>query len=240
MDATAMLSEIPTRAVRWLPCFRIIASRFPTIHLYERVADPTDWEALYALEALTNPRLREELGEIERVPHEDRAFGPGASVIMAPFIYLNPAGGRFSDGTFGAFYAARTLATAVAETRYHREAFLRATGQGPIEVTMRSYHADVTAKFHDVRGRSASLVGIYDPDSYASSQMLARKLRHEGSNGIVYDSVRDARGQCVAIYRPRLIRNLRQGVHLRYAWDGKQIAQVYEMRPVAGCDDGDQ
>src|SRR5688572_20442566 len=108
--------KIPTRMLRWLPCFRIIASRFPTIHLYERVADAADWDALYALESLTNPRLQEELGALGKIPREDRTFGPGASVVMAPFIYLNPDGGRFTDATFGAFYAARSLATAIAET----------------------------------------------------------------------------------------------------------------------------
>jgi hypothetical protein len=34
----------------------------------------------------------------------------------------------------------------------------------------------------------------------------------------------------MAIYRPRLIQNLRQGVHLRYVWDGGRISRVYELR----------
>ena len=37
-------------------------------------------------------------------------------------------------------------------------------------------------------------------------------------------------GECVAVFRPRLVQNVRQSVHLRYAWDGTSIAQVYEMR----------
>ena len=37
-------------------------------------------------------------------------------------------------------------------------------------------------------------------------------------------------GECVAIFRPRLVQNVRQSVHLRYAWDGTSIASVYEMR----------
>ena len=36
--------------VRWQPCFRVISSRFPPIHLFERVAGAEDWEALYSLE----------------------------------------------------------------------------------------------------------------------------------------------------------------------------------------------
>ncbi|MFX8668676.1 RES domain-containing protein, partial [Acinetobacter baumannii] len=76
------------------------------IHLFERVADPADWDALYWIESLTHPRIRDEVGDIELVPREDRVFGPGATVIMAPFTHLDPAGSRFADGTFGAFYAA--------------------------------------------------------------------------------------------------------------------------------------
>jgi RES domain len=215
--------------VRWQPCFRVISSRFPPIHLFERVASEEDWEALYWLESLTNPRLRDEVGEIELVPREDRVFGPGASVIMAPFTHLNPEGSRFADNTFGVFYAAASLDTSIAETRYHRELFLRATRQGRLELDMRTYLVDVAASFHDIRGKRDQMSDIYDPDSYAASQKLARALRQSGSNGIVYDSVRHASGQCLAVYRPRLIQNCRQGTHLRYVWDGERIGQVYAL-----------
>jgi RES domain len=216
--------------VRWQPCFRVISSRFPPIDLFERVASPEDWEALYWLESLTNPRLRDEVGEIELVPKEDRVFGPGASVLMAPFTHLNPEGSRFADDTFGAFYAAASLDTSIAETRYHREVFLRATRQGPLELDMRTYLTDVAANFHDIRGKRDRMPDIYDPDSYVASQKLARALRLAGSNGVVFDSVRHAGGQCLAIYRPRLIQNCRQGTHLRYVWDGARISQVYALR----------
>jgi hypothetical protein len=230
-----MDSNTPALAVsevRWQPCFRVIPSRYPTIHLFERLADPADWDALYWIESLTNPRLRDEVGDIELVPREERAFGPGGSVIMAPFTHLDPAGSRFADGTFGAFYTAAHLATSIAETCHHREVFLRATREGPLELDMRSYLADVTARFHDIRGQRTQLPDIYDPDSYSSSQVLGRKLKRGGSNGIVYDSVRHPGGQCLAIYRPRLIQSLRQGVHLRYVWDGSRISRVYELRQV--------
>jgi hypothetical protein len=216
--------------VRWQPCFRVISSRFPPIHLFERVAAAEDWEALYWLESLTNPRLRDEVGEIELVPPQDRVFGPGASVIMAPFTHLNPEGSRFADDTFGAFYAAASLDTSIAETRYHRELFLRATHQPPTEIDMRTYLCDVAASFHDIRGKKDELSDIYDPDSYAASQKLARTLKRAGSNGVVYDSVRHAEGECLAVYRPRLVQNCRQGTHLRYIWDGERISHVYALR----------
>jgi hypothetical protein len=226
----SVVAALAVSEVRWQPCFRVIPSRYPTIHLFERVADSADWDALYWIESLTNPRLRDEVGDIELVPREERAFGPGGSVIMAPFTHLDPSGSRFADGTFGAFYAAAQLATSVAETCYHREVFLRATREGPMEIDMRSYLADVTAWFHDIRGRGAQMPDIYDPGSYVASQAFGRSLTQNGSNGVVYDSVRHPGGHCLAIYRPRLIQNLRQGVHLRYVWDGGRISQVYELR----------
>jgi len=226
---TASYPALTVGEVRWQPCFRVISSRFPPIHLFERVANAEDWDALYWLESLTNPRLRDEVGEIELVPREDRVFGPGTSVIMAAFTHLNPEGSRFADNTFGAFYTAASLDTSIAETRYHRELFLSATHEKPIELDMRTYLCDVAASFHNIRGKQDQMPDIYDPDSYTASQKLARALKLAGSNGIVYDSVRHP-GECLAVYRPRLIQNCRQGTHLRYIWDGKRISQVYALR----------
>ena len=225
-------SDITARAVRLSPCHRIVASRLPTIHLFERVADPADWDALYKLESLTNPRLREQAGDISLVPVADRVSGPNASVIMAPFTHLAPQGTRFTDGHFGAYYAAESVDTAIAETRFHRENFLRATSQPPLELEMRCYLADVACELHDLRGRRDELPDVYDPGSYAASQQVGRELRDVGSNGIAFESVRRRGGQCVAVFRPRLIQNVRQSVHLRYAWDGNSIASVYEMRAI--------
>jgi hypothetical protein len=225
-------SDITARAVRLSPCHRIVASRLPTIHLFERVADPADWDALYKLESMTNPRLREQVGAISLVPVADRVSGPNASVIMAPFTHLAPQGTRFTDGHFGAYYAAESIDTAIAETRFHRENFLRATNQAPLELEMRCYLADVACTLHDLRGRRDELRDVYDPHSYGVSQKLGRELREAGSNGIAFDSVRRPGGQCVAVFRPRLVQNVRQSVHLRYAWDGHSIAHVYEMRAI--------
>jgi hypothetical protein len=226
------MAHYTVRAVRFTSCNRIVASRLPTIHLFERVADPADWDALYKLESMTNPRLREQVGELSVVPVADRVSGPNASVVMAPFTHLSPQGTRFTDGHFGAYYAAESVETAIAETRFHRENFLRATAQPPLELEMRCYLADVACELHDLRGLRAKLKDIYDPASYAASQKLGRELRNDGSNGIAFDSVRRPGGECVAMFRPRLVQNVRQGVHLRYAWDGASITRVYEMRAV--------
>ena len=84
------MDALTTAQVRWQPCYRIVASRFPPISLFEDVADPADLEAVYAIEAMTNDRLRQEVGDISLVPVEDRVVGPGSTPIMAAFTHLNP------------------------------------------------------------------------------------------------------------------------------------------------------
>ncbi len=96
---------------------------------------------MYAVEALTNSRLRDAVGDITLVPKSERVTGVGASWLMAPFTHLSPTGARFSTAAFGAYYAAFELDTAITETVYHRERFLRATDEAPIEIDMREIRA---------------------------------------------------------------------------------------------------
>ena len=96
----------PVSRIEWKPSWRIIPSRFPPISLFERVTEPDDLDAIFELEAITNPRLRNEVGDISMVPPEDRVSGPGSSIIMSAFTHLNPEGSRFTDGTYGVYYAA--------------------------------------------------------------------------------------------------------------------------------------
>jgi hypothetical protein len=217
-------------SIVWKPSFRIIPSRFPPINLFERVADPADWDALIELESLTNPRLRDEVGDISLVPAADRVSGPGASAIMAAFTHLNPEGSRFTDGTYGVFYCTPDLDTAIAETRYHRERFMNATKQEPQHLDMRVYLTDLEADLHDIRGQQALRPLVYHPSDYSAGQVLARQLRGQGSNGIVYSSVRRDGGECAGVIRPRALSNCRQERHLAYVWDGTRVRDVYEKR----------
>src|SRR5687768_16700070 len=179
---------------------------------------------------MTNDRLRDEVGALNLVPPEDRISGPGTSPIMAAFTHLPPYGSRFTDGSFGVFYAGRTLDTAIAETKHHREAFLRATSESRIELDMRAYAVDLDTMLHDIRGMKDTISEVYDPSSYVASQALAIEIRTSGSSGLAYDSVRNTDGECVAIFKPRVLSNCRQERHLTYVWDGSSISTVYEKR----------
>jgi RES domain-containing protein len=216
------------RRVRWQQACRIVPTRYPAVNLFDRVADAADFDALYALEAMTNERLREELGQVERVPRAERVFGNGSGPIMAAFTHVNPLGSRFSDGRHGVFYAARERATAVAETRHHHARFLAATGQGPMHLPMRLYSVAIDARLHDLRPAGAVEAAVLDPDDYAAAQALGLRLHAAGSAGVVYPSVRHARGQCAGLFKPRGASACLHAAFLLYAWDGSVFTDIYE------------
>ena len=213
----------PLKRIRWSHAYRIVPSRFPPVGVFDRIADPADLDAVFAIEALTNPRLREEAGALKRVPRGRRISGPGSTPVMAAFTHLNPEGSRFSDGSWGVFYAARSVATAVEETVHHRQRFLAATAEPACELSMRCYRTSLDSRLHDLRG---GWTVAHDPDSYVASIALARALRAADSNGLVYDSVRHRGGECLAAFFPDVVAPCVQAQHLIYRWDGARIAQV--------------
>lgn len=216
------------RRVQWAQACRIVPTRYPSVFLYDRVADADDFDALYALEALSNERIRDELGQIERVPRDQRLFGPGSGPIMAAFTHVNPNGSRFSAGSYGVFYAARDRTTAVAETRYHHARFLAATAQPAMHLPMRLYHVAIDARLHDLRPAVAVPPAVYDPDDYSVARSLGARLHAAGSAGVAYRSVRQPRGQNVGLFTPPGASQCLHAAHLLYAWDGQAFVDIYE------------
>ena len=222
--------RIPVVRCTWHPSYRLIPSRYPTVALYDAIADPADLEVVFAIEALTNARIRDELGDLRLVPPEERVSGAGSTPVMAAFTHLNPDGSRFSDGSYGVFYAAQTLDTAIAEVSHHRAAFLARTEEPAIDVDLRLIAAPVDADLHDLRELGPAGAGLFDPNFYAKPQALGRRLREGGSAGVLYPSVRHAGGFCVGIFRPRALGRARVGAHVALHWDGQRITHWYEKR----------
>jgi RES domain len=219
------------RRVRWQQACRIVPTRHPSVNLFDRVADAEDFEALYALESMTNERAREEIGDIERVPPAQRQYGPGSGPIMAAFTHVNVQGSRFSDGSYGMFYAARERSTAIAETRHHHGRFLAATNEPPMHLPMRLYHVSIDARLHDLRPAGAVPAAVHDRDDYSVARALGSRLRAVGSVGVVYRSVRQTsapRGQCVGLFSPQGARRCVHAAILLYVWDGHTFTDVYE------------
>jgi hypothetical protein len=167
---------------------------------------------IFELDNATNDRLLAESGLLPGVDMRELVFGiPSYRIINAAFCHPAPQGGRFSTSDRGAWYAGFELETSQAEIAYHRQLWLRETGWDEEEVVdYLDYLADFHARFNDLRG-AADYAYCLAPDDYAPGQTLAAELLKLGSAGIVYPSVRRARGTCIACFRPVLVTNVRQG-----------------------------
>lgn len=206
-------------------------SRFPPIDLFDDVADPRDWEALALAQSRTNPRLYEEIGDLTLVPLERRLSGLGASWVMAAFTHVSrDRVSRFSDGTYGVYYAANSLETAFYEHTYHMARFYLGSRMAPGWLSqVRQLVGSIDADLTDVRGGGFEAILNPDVGSYAASQAFAQEQKAGGANGIVYPSQRRAEGQCIAAFYPDVVSVARQADHFRYHWNGEKIDFVQRI-----------
>lgn len=211
-------------SVRWPRACRVIRSIHPPIDLFEDIADPADWEALASAEAKTNPRLSESMGRLDLVPVERRVSGPGASLVMAPFVHCSTdRPGRFTDGSYGVYSAGDSEEVALREVAHHHGRDMAASAEAPGWTSQfRMLVGQIDNELHDV----AAVPGALDPDDYRTSQALGRKLRAEGANGVTYPSVRAPGGACVGLFWPDLVPIPQQGDHFDYHWDGAFVDRV--------------
>lgn len=212
-----MRNEASVVKVGWGKLHRLIATQFPPIGLFEEVADAADLDIVFEIEAMTNDRIRQEVGDLDSVPAEDRVSGEGSTPVMAAFTHIGHPS-RFTDGSYGVYYGAKTLKTAIKETVYHREVFLRATNEPDTEITMRCYVNQVAKVLHDIRAETFE--SLHQAE-YAIPQSYAKTLRKSGSFGLVYNSVRDTGGECVAAFKPISVTIPVQAGHYKYVWRHK-------------------
>ena len=207
--------------------------------MFEDVSDAEDLGALLALRARTDPLVSERIQHALTISAKDRVYGPGAGYIMAPFAYPSPDGTRFGPpaltaDSFGVYYAARDEATAIAEVRHHRVAFLMAMRAPAQDLDFEVLKAPVKgAHFFDLRGRRRDYPDVYSPTDYSASQRLGAELRGRDADGVAYDSVRREGGECVAIFRPRCVGPARPVKQLIFRWDGEAVTAVLETHRLA-------
>lgn len=192
-----------------------------------RIADDDEHlRDIFDLDHATNERL---LGEHDLLPGigiDELVSGmPYAHIVNAAYCHAHPLGSRFNGPDRGAWYAAFDLETAQAEVAYHKAIELAEVGWAQDEeISYDVYLADFSAQMHDVR-RDDRFTDCLAPDSYVASQALAQRLLADGSLGIVYPSVRRARGVCLACFRPALVMNVRKSDTYRFEWQGGAAAE---------------
>jgi RES domain-containing protein len=194
------------------PAFRLIPSRFPPIGLFDTLATAADLEPVMELAGWTNDRLVS--ARINRLPRDEWVDGrANASIIMAAFLHVGPGGMRFNTADLGAWYAAATLTTAMAEVAHHLRREAVACGIATAHRTYRRYTSVLAGSYLDIRGQQSARAAVYDPTSFAASQALGEVVRASGGAGILYDGLRHARGVAVVAYRTRNILAVTQTDH---------------------------
>jgi hypothetical protein len=188
---------------------------------------------LSELDAATNERKIAENGGNSAIGPGELLLGvPEAHIVNAAFTHPGPFGGRFHDAHRGAWYAGFEIETSIAEVAFHKRRFL-ADGriQGRHSFDYIEFLADFSGEFHTLE--TAELEGCLQPapipQCYGASQVLANKLLFEGSNGIVYPSVRRHSGTCIACFRPALVFHPRRGQKYRLNVEAEMDRVEFEV-----------
>ena len=196
----------------WNPCHRIIAREYANENLFERLTANTGY-------AVLGDEVRA-LREIADLTNGVRAEN---GLIAAAFAFPGRPS-RFSDGSHGAYYAARTLKTAIAEVTYHDARVLRGAGACVIEKSVIETTLDGTLV--DIRGGRPTPVGVYHDTNYEAGQRLGGLVRDLSGDGVAYDSVRHAGGACAAVFRAEVLRDARAVRTIGFAWDGTALRET--------------
>lgn len=229
-----MLGSLPASSGKSLQAYRLVNSKFPPIALFDDVADARDFDAIYQLQTLTNPRLQNEMGRLELIARDEIPFSiAGCSYAAAPFTHLNPEGSRFSDGSFGVLYLADKMDTAIAEVRYHQGRYwANVQGLNYERFTFRG----LSCSFNDAGMRDATVIPltdpVYAPDDYTHSRRLGHETKREGCPGLRYNSVRSPGNTCWALMTPRPVTSIIQTAHFEMIWNG-QIISVNQITGMA-------
>lgn len=222
-----MVAELPNVELDNQASFRLVNSKFPTITLFDDVIDADEFETAYALQALTNPRILNQLGDLNLLPQEEIPFGiNGVNYATAPFTHVNKDGSRFSDGSYGMLYLADTVETAIAETRYHQEKYFRnIEGLNYDTVDMRCLSVKFSACLYDASGVDE----YHNPDDYTASRLFGAAIKKRNDPGIQYSSVRNEGATCWGLMSPRYVSSAVQTQHFEFIFDGDSITKVREL-----------
>jgi len=194
---------------------------------------------LVSIDAATNTRLKADEGLLPGISVHELVYGTSYSnIVNSAFTHASPFGGRFNTSDRGAWYAGVERQTSVAEIAFHKVRELDEVSWPDEEVSScDDYLADLHAEFESLFGERFRDFEDYlkpgpFPECYAESQNLASKLIEQGSNGIIYPSVRRSGGTCVVCFRPALVYHVRRGARLEFRLQAGRRFTASQVREV--------
>jgi RES domain-containing protein len=211
------------------PVRRLAVERAVRLVATARLRDPV-------LLGLVDPSMLADLAEIEGATSARLRAGPflggrpHANFVHAAFAYFRPReANRFNGPDRGAWYAAFAVQTAVAEVAFHIGRELARTGDLHATIDYAELWASFAGDYVDLRGLAAPPPCL-SPDiaiGYPAGNALAAEAVAEGLNGVVYPSVRDFGGTCLAALWPHAVQSVAQGAVLRLEWSGTPTPTLY-------------
>jgi hypothetical protein len=226
---------IPTTDFTDPATIRLISAAYITEPSIAPLGDDEDeLDILTALEGLTSARV----GSIALPAGVDPAellgpsYGYGYTLVNAAFCHARPPGNRYNGEDRGAWYCAfgaDAKETARAEIIFHRTRALKEAGCLHDMGRYRELLAGFTTVFHDLRSNPDHGSLNADPAvGYPLGQALAKSIFASGGNGLLYPSVRKSGGGCIAVFRPSVVQNVRQGDQITFEWSGGEVPKVVE------------
>lgn len=219
--------------IHYADTHRLIPAKYSKVSVLENLGLPAEAIAdLSELDAATNERKLGETGENSAIGPGELLYGvPEAHIVNAAFLHSGPYGGRFHTPERGAWYASAELETSVAEVAFHKRRFLSdARISGRHSFHYQDFVADFSGNFHhlDLRELKVCRRPGPIPQCYLASQTLANTLLYEGSNGVVYPSVRRPSGTCIVCFRPALVFHPRRGREYRITLEAAPDSVSYK------------
>jgi RES domain-containing protein len=185
---------------------------------------------LEEIDGATSGRLASQRQGSDDIASEEFVFGvPHAVFINAAFSYFRPRElNRFNGPGRGAWYAALTVETCVAEVAFHLTRELERVNDFHATVQYAEMFASFAGEFVDLRGVSPRPVCLSpdEEEGYPAGNALADATRAAGHNGIIYPSIRDPEGTCLVALWPQAVQSVAQGRVLALQWTGSEVPEL--------------
>lgn len=196
------------------------------------LVDADELAALAEIEGATSNRLLVQNRGTAEIQSYELVYGvPHAAFINASFAYAKPREpNRFNGAERGAWYAALELATCLAEVRHHLTEALSQTGVYEAVVDYAELHASFAGEFVDLRPHPDH-ISLHPEKAigYPAGNALADAARARGLNGIIYPSVRNEGGTCIAALFPHAVQSVAQGDVYRMTWRGTPEPDIEQV-----------
>jgi RES domain-containing protein len=229
LGGVALVREAFPRTVRLVASARLRASVLAPL-----ADDDEDLAALSEIEGATSGRLIAEERGAGALSSAELVHGvPHAKFINASFAYAKPREpNRFNPAERGAWYAALSVETCIAEVGFHLSKALADAGDFHAVVEYGEMLASMSGVFVDLRKVPAHPSLNPDPAAgYPAGNALAAAARAAGHNGILYPSVRHPGGLCIAALWPNVVQSVVPGGLYRLTWSGRP---EFSAEPITG------